>query len=107
MLILLNRPIVLIALCAIAYAVATLAMKTAAQSPHLALVVAIFLCLTIAVLAEIILMRNLAMDVTYIAILAAETLLVLTFSYVTGEVPTVKQVMGAVLVLGGAALVTA
>jgi small multidrug resistance pump len=107
MLTLLNRPLVLIALCALSYAAATLAMKSVSQTPGFVLVAAIAICLAVAVLAEVILMRNMTMGVTYVAILCVETLLVLVFACALGEVPSIKQIAGALMVLGGAALVSA
>lgn len=78
--ILLTKPIVLIALCAISYASATVAMKSAAHTPNVAVLAVVAICLTLAVVAEVMLMRNMAMGLTYVAILGAETVLVLTCS---------------------------
>ena len=107
MLILLTKPAVLVALCAVSYAAATLAMKTVAHAPNVPTLCAVVLCLAIAVAEEVVLMRNMAMGLTYIAILCAETVLVLICATALGEVPTLRQVLGAMLVLGGAVLVTA
>lgn len=99
------RPPVLVALCALAYAFATLAMKTLATSPGMTPVVLITATLACAVMAEVLLMRRFDIGMVYIGILVAETALVLFFAWAIGEALTAKQLFGAAFVLGGAALV--
>ena len=101
-----TRPIVLVGLCALAYAFATLAMKIAAHAPGVTPMLAIAVTLALAVLAELILMRQFPIAMVYLGILAAETVLVLVFAALIGEAMSLKQLAGAALVLCGAALVT-
>ena len=89
-----------------AYAFATLGMKLFATTPGLTPLVLIAAMLGAAVLAEVLLMRQFHIGIVYIGILVAETLLVLTFAWLIGEPLGLRQLAGAVLVLGGAALVT-
>lgn len=104
---LISRPGFLVVMCAGAYAGATIAMKAASDVPNMTSFVFIVICLAIAVFAEILLMQRFDIGVTYIAILAAETMLVLIAAYVIGEGLNPTQILGAVMVLSGAALVTA
>ncbi len=99
------RPPVLIAFCALAYAAATFAMKHFAITPGLVPLFLIAATLCAAVLAEVLLMRQFHIGMVYVGILAAETMLVLIFAWAIGEALSVKQLAGAALVLGGAAMV--
>ncbi|SFJ05818.1 hypothetical protein [Jannaschia pohangensis] len=88
------------------YALATVGMKMASGAMSTPAVAAILAGLIVAVLAELVLLRNAELPVVYLAIVVFETLLVLGYAAIVGGALTPLQVMGAVLVLGGFALVT-
>lgn len=102
-----GRPAVLIVFCALAYAGATVAMKAASHTAGPGVMLLIVLCLCGAVVAEVLLMRRMDLSLTYIAILATETTLVLLVALWLGEALSLRQILGAGLVLAGAVLVTA
>ena len=87
------------------YALATVGMKLSAQGhmpAGLALAIAGFLA---AFAAEILLMRRAELSVVYLAIIAAETLLVLGYASWIGEGLSLRQALGAGMVLAGLAVV--
>lgn len=87
------------------YALATIGMKLSAQGhlpAGLGLAVAGFLA---AFLAEILLMRRAELSVVYLAIIAAETLLVLGYAGWIGEGLSLRQAFGAAMVMAGLAVV--
>lgn len=87
------------------YALATVGMKSAASGQvPLGILVAI-LGFTLAIVAEIILMRRFDVSVVYVSIIAAETVMVLLWAQYIGEGLGPRQLMGAALVVGGIALV--
>ncbi|MBY6004748.1 5-aminolevulinate synthase [Salipiger bermudensis] len=88
------------------YAIATIGMKLSAQGhlpAGLSLAIAGFLG---AFLAEILLMRRAELSVVYLAIIAAETLLVLGYASWIGEGLSLRQTLGAAMVLAGLAVVS-
>ncbi|MFW2544078.1 hypothetical protein ACN2XU_15700 [Primorskyibacter sp. 2E107] len=88
------------------YALATVGMKSAAEgNAQFGLSVAI--CgFAIALIAEILLMRRFDVSIVYVSIIAAETVLVLAYAHHIGEGLGLRQMAGALLVIGGIALVT-
>jgi drug/metabolite transporter (DMT)-like permease len=98
----LSRPLFLVLLCGAAYAVATWAMKTASQTPATPVLAAIVICLTAAAIAEVLLLRHHNVGVIFIAVIVVETALVLTVAFALGEGLTLRQGMGAALVVFGA-----
>ena len=103
----LNRPMTLVVLCALAYAAATLAMKTLSIAPTPAMTILLCLALAGAVAAEILLLQRHTLGITYITILAAETLLVLGIAAFIGEGLGPRELVGVALVLGGTAVIWA
>lgn len=99
------RPVCLIALCAVAYAGATFAMKSASIAPTGGIWLIIGMALGLAVLAEIALLRQHSLGLTYITILGAETLIVLTVAFLIGEGLGPRELAGAGLVLAGTAVI--
>lgn len=99
------RPVCLIVLCAVAYAGATFAMKSASIASTGVIWLIIGVALSLAVLAEIALLRQHSLGLTYIAILGAETLIVLTVAFLIGEGLGPRKLAGAGLVLAGTAII--
>jgi hypothetical protein len=98
--------LILLAFTASGYAVATVGMKWARIGPTPIAFAVIAVGLTAAVVAEVVLLRHANLSVIYIGIIAAESLMVLTYAAYTGGALTFPQSFGALLVLGGFALVT-
>ena len=100
--------VLLILLAAAGYAFAAIAMKLIAHSgttqPVVALLAAFFV---IIVLAEVQLLRHMDLSNVYIAILAAETLMILAYALWVGETLTTRELAGGGLVLIGIALASA
>ncbi len=105
--VILARPVLLVVLCAISYAVATFAMKEASHAPHPLLFVVIALCLAVAALTEIVLLRQVNLSMAYILILAAESLLIVSFAGMIGEGFGPREMAGATLVLVGTVILSA
>lgn len=103
----LARPPVLILLCGAGYALATVWMKTAAASPAWPVLVAIAVCLSASVVAEVLLLRQHSIGVIYLAIIVTESLLVLFAAFLIGDGLSLRQVFGAVVILIGAGIVSA
>ncbi|MBS0122735.1 5-aminolevulinate synthase [Thetidibacter halocola] len=98
---------VLVLATALGYLIATLGMKGAATGlvgPGLALAFGGF---ALAFAAEVALMRLTKLSLVYIAILGVETVLVLAVAFGIGEGFTLRQGLGAGLVLAGLAIVAA
>lgn len=101
----LARPLVLILFSSASYAAAAYAMKAAAISPRPQVLGLIAVFLVLAALFEITVLQHQSLGLTYIAIVATETLLILCLAWAIGEGLTGAQVLGGALVVGGAALV--
>ena len=96
----------LVVLTAIGYSVATFGMKSAAMggvSWWMALCLGGF---ALALAAEVSLLRRSDLPIVYISIIAAETLMVLGYGFWIGEGLTLKQCIGAALVMAGLVAVT-
>lgn len=97
--------VLLVVLAAAGYAFAAIAMKLIAHSgssqPIFALLAAFFVVI---VLAEVQLLRHMDLSNVYIAILAAETLIILAYALWIGETLTTRELAGGGLVLVGIAL---
>ena len=102
-----SKPALLALICAIAYAGATLAMKSASVTPTAAIWLVLAVALGCAVGAEIMLLQRQTLGVTYITILAAETVLVLAIAAALGEGLGPREITGAALVLAGTAVIWA
>lgn len=97
----------LILATAAGYALATVGMKSA-SSGHMTLGLAIAIIgFGLACIAEIILMKRIDVSIIYIAVVAAETVLVLTYAHWIGETLSLRQFVGAGMVLAGLMAVTA
>ena len=91
---------------AFGYAVATAGIKLVSQGhPDVGIVLGT-LGFLLAFLAEALLMRKADLSVVYIAILVAETVLVMLYATMIGEGLSLRQALGAGLVLTGLAVVT-
>ena len=99
------KPVCLIALCAVAYAGATFAMKSASIASTGVIWIVIGVALSFAVLAEVALLRQHSLGLSYIAILGAETLIVLTVAFLIGDGLGPRDLAGAALVLTGTAII--
>ncbi len=102
----LTKPIFLVFICGTGYAAATLAMKTASTTPGMIVAAAIAFCLSAAVIAEVILLQRTQLGLAYVAILAAETVLVLAVAALFGEGLAPREWIGATLVLIGAGVIS-
>lgn len=101
MTLLLERPLILVILSGLAYAAATIAMKLTSQAASVPLIGLVALLLGAAVLAEILALRRLALGVTYVMILALESLAVLGVAWVLGDGVSPRQLAGGAFVLLG------
>ena len=100
-------PSLLVLITALGYVVATVGMKGAAMG-HVGLGTVLAVAgFAIAFIAEVALMRQTALSVLYILILGVETVLILGIAYGLGEGFTVKQGIGAALVIAGLMAVAA
>ncbi|OWU83397.1 hypothetical protein ATO6_18235 [Oceanicola sp. 22II-s10i] len=97
--------LVLILMSAAGYVMATAGMKAAATAWHSAATGMVVIGLTVAVIAEIILLRQASLAIVYVLILAAETVLVMVLAHTYGEGLTFVQGCGAALVIAGLCLV--
>lgn len=102
----LSRPFVLILIASIGYGAATIGMKAASTSVSLFAILAIAVCLAAAVLAEVVLLRQVHLGLAYVVILGVETVLVLITAYALGEGLGPRQMTGAMLVLIGAGVIS-
>ena len=100
-------PVALTVLTAAGYVIATLGMKAVVLGFALSGMTAILAGLALAAWSEIALMRVTELSVLYVAVLGAETLLILAIATGLGEGLNLRQGMGAALVVGGLVLVGA
>ncbi|EEX15543.1 hypothetical protein CSE45_2386 [Citreicella sp. SE45] len=88
------------------YAVATIGMKLTSHGLGHSGIALASLGFLAAFLAEMVLLRRAELSLVYIAIIAAETLLVLSYALLIGEGLSLRQAAGAALVLVGLAVAT-
>ncbi|MEX0309677.1 MAG: 5-aminolevulinate synthase [Tateyamaria sp.] len=98
--------LVLLLLAAGGYAVATVGMKIASEGFTLVAVILLAAGFAAAVVAEIILLRQADLPVIYIAIVVGETVLILGYSMLIGEMLNLRQLFGGGMVLFGFFMVT-
>ena len=96
----------LLTFTALGYSLATVAMKSYAHHPGAAALAVIATGLALAVLAEVILLRQGNMSLVYLGIIVVETVLVLCYAAAVGHGLSLSQMGGAVLVLAGVGLLT-
>ena len=96
----------LLLLAAGGYAVATVGMKIASEGLSGLAFALPTIGFAAAVLAEIILLKQADLPVVYIAIVVAETALILVYSSMIGEMLNLRQMVGGGLVLAGFFMVT-
>ncbi|MCB2128922.1 MAG: 5-aminolevulinate synthase [Rhodobacteraceae bacterium] len=101
----LSNAFFLIPLSALAYAVATVGIKMASGNVTPVAVTFIVCGFALAAIAEAILLQRSDLGTVYLAVLAVETLAILCFASLIGEGLSGRQFAGAVMVLGGIALV--
>ena len=101
-----SMAVILMALTAFGYAMATVGMKVASGGVNAPALALISVGLGVAVLAEVVLLRHADLEVIYIGIVVVESLLVLAYAAHVGGPLTSPQILGAGMVLGGFALVT-
>lgn len=101
-----TKPYFLVPFCALAYAAAAVGMKWASDGHGMGAALLIVSCLGIAVALEIILLQRVSLGLTYVAILIAETVLILGVATLMGEGLSARQMAGAALVLAGAAVIS-
>ena len=100
------RPTTLIILCGLGYGAATLAMNAASTTPSPFAITAIVLCLGLAVLTEVLLSQRTDLGLAYIAVLAAETTIIILVASAIGEGLGLRDMAGGALVLVGAAILS-
>lgn len=105
--VLLARPGLLILFAAIGYALATYLMKLSAHSANFVLAGMIGFALLVSVVSEILLLQRMSLAAAYLAIIAAESLLVLGLAWTIGDGLSGRAVLGGVLVIAGTMLVSA
>lgn len=96
----------LVVVTAMGYTVMTVGMKATSSGYLASGILLAVVGFGVAFLAEIVLMRRIDLSVIYIVIVAAETLLVLTYAAWIGEGLALRQLFGAVVVVTGLMLVT-
>jgi drug/metabolite transporter (DMT)-like permease len=96
---------VLIPLSAFAYVLATVGIKMASGNVTPVAVAFIVCGFSLAALTEATLLQRSDLGTVYLAVLAVETLAILFFASLIGEGLSGRQFAGAVLVMGGIALV--
>ncbi len=101
-----TKPYFLVPFCALAYAAAAVGMKWASDGHGVAAAVLIVACLGVAAVLEIILLQRVSLGLAYVAILVAETLLILGVAMAMGEGLNARQMAGAAMVLAGAAVIS-
>ena len=102
-----TKPAFLILICALAYGLSAVALKHASISPGPAIYAAIAVCFGVAAITEIALLRQLDLGFAYVAIIGAESVLVISFAAMIGEGFGPREAAGAGLVLAGTFLLTA
>lgn len=100
------RYVGLVVISAFGYAIATIGMKLASNNWTAVALGIIVLGFVAATLAEVVLLRKADLGVIYITIIGAETLMVMAFAAAIGEVPDLKTLAGAAMVIGGIAMVS-
>ncbi|MEO9780212.1 MAG: 5-aminolevulinate synthase [Sedimentitalea sp.] len=98
--------VILMALTASGYAIATLGMKIASDQINALALALMATGLAGAALAEITLLRQANLSVIYLGIIAVETILVLSVAALIGDRLTPLQLSGGALVLVGMILVS-
>lgn len=98
--------LILMALTASGYAIATLGMKIASDQMNALALALMATGLAGAALAEITLLRQANLSVIYLGIIAVETILVLSVAALIGERLTPLQLSGGALVLVGMIMVS-
>lgn len=88
------------------YAIATLLMKLASDSPSFLPITGIVLALGMTVAAEIALLRQIELGLAYVVVIGVESLLVLAVTWLIGESLSGRELAGGALVIAGAALVS-
>lgn len=101
-----SATLLLMALTAGGYALATLGMKLAADQMNAVAVTLMAAGLAGAAFAEIALLRQANLATIYLGIIAVESLLVLTVAVMIGDRLTTLQISGGAMVLIGLALVS-
>lgn len=102
----LMRPVFLVLLCATAYASATLAMKAASDAPGVLAVIVIACCLAAAVVGEVMLIQRTHLSLAHVAVIAGETLIVLTVAAFWGDGLGPREWLGAAIVLAGVVVIS-
>ena len=98
--------IFLVLIAAVGYALASILMKLAATSHTHAMLGVIIAVFAMTAVAEIVLLKNTDLSKAYIAIIAMETLMVLAVAIWLGERLGTRDVIGALMVLGGTLMVS-
>ncbi len=96
----------LVAASAGGYAIATIGMKSSSDG-HLTIGLTLgVIGFVLAFGAEVVMLRRYDLSLVYVAVIAAESLLVLAWAYWIGEGLSARQYLGAVMVVAGLAAVT-
>lgn len=98
----LSKPVILLLLTALAYVVATIAMKAAATTLHTGTVLWLIVSLAAVGVLEVLVLQRVNLAAAYVTVLGIETLLVLGFATAIGEGLAPREMAGAALVLFGA-----
>ncbi|MCB2134568.1 MAG: 5-aminolevulinate synthase [Rhodobacteraceae bacterium] len=101
----LPKSLILVLTAAFAYAIATFGIKLASGAVSPLATGLILFGFLLAAAAETVLLRQSDLGAIYLAIIAVETIVILTIAAVIGEGLNLKQFFGAGLILGGIVLV--
>lgn len=88
------------------YAGASILMKLSAHSGNLTLLALIIGLLALTAVSEIMLLKQIDLSTAYIAIIAAETILVIGFAVAIGEHLSPREIIGGAFVIAGTLLVS-
>lgn len=100
----LSKPVVLLVLTALAYVVATIAMKAAATTLSAGTILWLAFSLVAVGVLEVLLLQRVTLAAAYVTVLGIETLLILGFATAIGEGLAAREMAGAALVLAGAVI---
>ncbi len=96
-----TRLLILAFTAAVGYGLATIGMKLASAQWGMLAGILILLGFFAAMQAEIVLMRGVELGVLYLVIIAAETLIVLSYAFAIGEGLNLRESLGGVLIFAG------
>ena len=100
-----SKPVLLVIICAAAYAMSAVMMAEVARAPHPVLYVLVAIFLGAAAVSEIMVLRHFGLAVTYIAVIGAESVLVVSIATMIGQGMGLRELAGAGLVIAGTLII--